>query len=300
MRLARRGELTKEDATTGERKSLIPTITDFIMIKAAVKVLEKCKVTTKVFEKEKVPTIPLVVERLYTVDVELEEIIKEAKEQRNGQMVVNFTKMLREKLEVRFPKFGTDRELHRFGNYLNPCLKGLHLQLLHIFEDTKDEMEEKLGEWKIGEKDEIELEEEMEVTEPPAKLTITEMLKRKMRAEKERSSGLSAIFSNSSASTSTVSRFRKECLSYEELPDASSDVEQLQWWKNHQEQFPLLAHMVRVVFAVTVASSKSERVFSVAGRTVTAQRASMNPEKVEDMVTVNTNIRLLRQFGLKK
>ena len=105
-------------------------------------------------------------------------------------------------------------------------------------------MEEKLREWKIGEKDEIELEEEMEVTEPPAKLTITEMLKRKMRAEKERSSGLSAIFSNSSASTSTVSRFRKECLSYEELPDASSDVEQLQWWKNHQEQFRLLSHMI--------------------------------------------------------
>ena len=33
-------------------------------------------------------------------------------------MVVNFTEMLRENLEVRFPKFGTDRELHRFGNYL--------------------------------------------------------------------------------------------------------------------------------------------------------------------------------------
>ena len=58
--------------------------------------------------------------------------------------------------------------------------------------------------------------------------------------------------------------------------------------------------MVRVVFAVPVASSKSERIFSVAVRTVTAQRASMNPEKVEDVVTVNTNIRLLRQFGLKK
>ena len=53
-------------------------------------------------------------------------------------------------------------------------------------------------------------------------------------------------------------------------------------------------------FNVPVASSKSGRVFSVAGRTVTAKRA-MNPEvEVEDMVTVDTNIRLLRQFGLKK
>ena len=36
-----------------------------------------------------------------------------------------------------------------------------------------------------------------------------------------------------------------------------------QWWKNHAEQFPLLAGLVRVVFGVPVASSKSERVFSV-------------------------------------
>ena len=99
-------------------------------------------------------------------------------------------------------------------------------------------MEEKLGDWKIEDEDVTELEEEVEVSEPPAKLTITEVLKRKMKAEKERSSGVSSIFSNSSASTSTVSRFRTECLSYEGLPDASCDTDQLQWWKNHQEQFP--------------------------------------------------------------
>ena len=59
-------------------------------------------------------------------------------------------------------------------------------------------------------------------------------------------------------------------------------------------------HMVRVVFAVPVASSKSERVYSVVGRTVTAQRASIAPEKVKDVVTVNTNIRQLREFNMKK
>ena len=36
-----------------------------------------------------------------------------------------------------------------------------------------------------------------------------------------------------------------------------------QWWKNHAEQFPLMAGLVRVVFGVPVASSKSERVFSI-------------------------------------
>ena len=40
----------------------------------------------------------------------------------------------------------------------------------------------------------------------------------------------------------------------------------------------------RVVFPFPAVSSIFERVFSVAGNTVTSKRASLNPEKVEDKV----------------
>ena len=70
-------------------------------------------------------------------------------------------------------------------------LQGLHPQLLDIFDNTKEEMEEKLGDWKIEDHEVMELEEEVEVSEPPDKLTIREILKRKMKAVKERSSGVS-------------------------------------------------------------------------------------------------------------
>ena len=43
---------------------------------------------------------------------------------------------------------------------------------------------------------------------------------------------------------------------------------------------------IRVVFAIPVASSKSERVFSVAVNTVTQKRVSLAPEKVENCVIV--------------
>ena len=43
--------------------------------------------------------------------------------------------------------------------------------------------------------------------------------------------------------------------------------------KNHQEALPLLAFLVRVVFAIPVASSKSERAFSVADNIVSSWRA---------------------------
>ena len=65
-------------------------------------------------------------------------------------------------------------------------------------------------------------------------------------------------------------------------------------------QFPLLAKLVKVVFPVPAASSKSERVFSVAGNVVTPKRAKLNPEKVEDLVVVNCNFRLLKTMGFRK
>ena len=87
---------------------------------------------------------------------------------------------------------------------------------------------------------------------------------------------------------------------YELLPYAPSFVDQLERWKNHQEQFPLLSHLVRIVFSVPAASSKSERVFSAAGNVVTAKRASLNPEKVEDLVIVKCNLSLLKGMGMRK
>ena len=59
------------------------------------------------------------------------------------------------------------------------------------------------------------------------------------------------------------------------------------WWKHHESQSPLglVAKLVKLVFPVPAASSKSEqRVFSVAGNVVTPKGAKLNPEKVKDFV----------------
>ena len=62
----------------------------------------------------------------------------------------------------------------------------------------------------------------------------------------------------------------------------------------------LLSHLVRIVFPVPAASLKSERVFSAAGNVVTAKRASLNPEKVEDLVIVKCNLSLIKGMGMRK
>ena len=72
------------------------------------------------------------------------------------------------------------------------------------------------------------------------------------------------------------------------MSDELSAVDQLEWGKHHESQSPLglVAKLVKVVFPVPAASSKSEWVFSVASNVVTLKRAKLNLEKVEDLVVV--------------
>ena len=92
---------------------------------------------------------------------------------------------------------------------------------------------------------------------------------------------------------------RMECMMYGTLSDASTMVNQLGWWKVNEGQLPLLSYLVRVVFAVPVASSKSEIVFSVASSTVTPKRSTLDPLTMESIATKKCNIRTLREMGLR-
>ena len=293
VRLDRKGHLVT--TSDGIRTKLIPSFSNFSLIKAGCKILKLCQQTTKLFEQEKIPTIPLLVERLFTVDKELEEIIETDDEESVGE----FAAALKAELGKRFPNYGADNILNAMANYLNPSLKGCHLDYLNKLDSVKEKMQEKLCEWK----EESENVEELENEKPePKKMTATEMLKlqmmeRKTNAPKGRPKK-SSVFSNRGSHFSK--RFSNECDTYEKvLPFAPSQVDQLQWWKIHEESLPLLAFLVRVIFPIPVASSKSERVFSVAGNVVTQKRASLAPEKVEACVIVKSNLGLLRHMGMR-
>ena len=97
--------------------------------------------------------------------------------------------------------------------------------------------------------------------------------------------------STSSASTpgsdSLHTRLLKDCQMYEDLTDLGPGCEVLRYvhlvksyfillvfrfWKINAGLFPLLSFLARFVLCVPAASSKSERVFSVAGQVVTGKR----------------------------
>jgi len=55
----------------------------------------------------------------------------------------------------------------------------------------------------------------------------------------------------------------------------------LLWWKEHQTDFPILAHMAFDIFSIPVMSSEVERVFSIAKKLITDERNRLGPEVVE-------------------
>ena len=186
-------------------------------------------------------------------------------------------------------------------------------------------MEDKLKSWKS---DLMEGTEEDDDPDDPAepvqavKLSPTQLLKQQlMQADVLADTGASGIRLRISRGRAVsdlgMTAFEKECLMYEKLPDVQQDADLLGWWRNHQEQFPLLSYIVRyflllhdltlsyflfsrVVFAVPAASSKSERVFSVAGNCVKPARSRLSPETVENLVIMKSNLALLKEFGVRK
>ena len=62
----------------------------------------------------------------------------------------------------------------------------------------------------------------------------------------------------------------------------------LEWWSTRQLQFPKLAALARKVLGVPATSAPSERLFSVAGLTVTKQRNRLRDENVTLLVTLRS------------
>lgn len=73
-------------------------------------------------------------------------------------------------------------------------------------------------------------------------------------------------------------------------PDDSS-VHVLDWWKEREDRMPLLATLVRKLLCIPATSASSERMFSTSGQIVSDRRSNLNPENVNKLVYLHTNLR---------
>ncbi|CAG5053935.1 unnamed protein product [Parnassius apollo] len=88
----------------------------------------------------------------------------------------------------------------------------------------------------------------------------------------------------------------QECCRYLTAATANDVVNEdiLQYWRGNKEAFPLLTGLVRAILAIPATSTPSERVFSIAGLTVTAKRSRLSPGRVNKIIFIHNNYDLCK------
>lgn len=67
----------------------------------------------------------------------------------------------------------------------------------------------------------------------------------------------------------------------------------LHFWRDKRDTLPIMAHVARKVLAVPASSAASERLFSLAGRTIDERRSLLSAEHVNQLMLVKSNVDLL-------
>lgn len=112
--------------------------------------------------------------------------------------------------------------------------------------------------------------------------------KTKLQSDYEELFGPLYASTNAQSVNHTCSEEVEEYLKATRIPTTYSP---LRWWARREKQFPRLAKLAKIYLAVPATSTPSERVFSLAGNTVTRQRASLHPGNVDKLVFLNENTR---------
>ena len=81
-----------------------------------------------------------------------------------------------------------------------------------------------------------------------------------------------------------------EVMRYKEVKSLPLSTNPLNWWREHEGEYPLLSCQAKRYLCIPGTSVPAERIFSTAGDIVTAQRSALNPEHVDQLIFLNKNL----------
>lgn len=96
---------------------------------------------------------------------------------------------------------------------------------------------------------------------------------------------------HSGKNTCHSSTAMEEARQYFLLPQIPTMDNPLQWWARNERRFPRLARLSKTYLAIPATSTPSERIFSLAGNTITRQRASLHPAHVDELIFLHENMK---------
>ncbi|KAM3861959.1 E3 SUMO-protein ligase ZBED1-like [Diretmus argenteus] len=89
---------------------------------------------------------------------------------------------------------------------------------------------------------------------------------------------------------SAYERAEVEVTKYRSTPSLGLKGDPLGWWRKKEEDFPLLAKLAKRYLCIPGTSVPAERVFSTAGDILTAQRSTLKPSHVDQLLFLAKNL----------
>lgn len=77
---------------------------------------------------------------------------------------------------------------------------------------------------------------------------------------------------------------------YLQAPVPDSETDPLEWWKQHELNFPIVARLAKKYLCIPATSSSSERAFSASGNIITCKRSCLKPNTVDQLVFLALNL----------
>ena len=89
----------------------------------------------------------------------------------------------------------------------------------------------------------------------------------------------------------------EEETAHEEIDRYIADLEDkklttLDWWRKHELRYPRIAVIARKMLGRPATSVPSERLFSIYGKLVTADRACLYPDTVDQLLFLNSYLKI--------
>ena len=259
---------------------------DWRILQAVVEILKPVKISTKILETESEPSINRVAECLYDLDEGLKAKIENTE---TPSWARALAKNLKKSLVKRFPSYGLTERLFGYGNFLDPHLKGIHLEKEKLMNAVTSSMKGMICKFDVPQEKEdenknkpVDIEEE--------NLSATEKLLKKKRDP------LSNVFDEEESAGASAAK--KEIDVYMKLPLCTRKDDVLQWWADHSNILPRLSILARWILSVPAGTASSEHLFSIGGLFDTIRRGNMNTETFELLTLLKTNKKALDKFGV--
>ena len=222
------------------------------ILQAFVDILKPVKIATKILETESEPSINRVAECLYDLDEGLKAKIE------NGgtpRLAKTYAKNLKNSLVKRFPAYGLNERLFGYGNFLDPHLKGIHVEKEKLMNAVTESVKGMISKFDVPEEI-ADRNEENTLEFDEVAMSATEKLLKKKRDP------LSNVFEVESVGDRAA---QEEIDVFKKLPSCGRKDDVLKWWAEHSNILPRLSILARWILAVPAGTASSERLFSIAG-----------------------------------